>query len=229
MTRKNRNFSLGLDRKQLVAKAQTLGKTETQAKKASTKALENFIKKQNNIAPKSTANAKEVTNRKRNTNFRLGLNRKELIEASQVYGKTEKSAKKSSTVNLEKYIIRQLMGKGTKFPELSNTDKRDVSDNAEAWGVRDALRRLTYRTEKLSGKRDEENFLRLTINDSFSLYYDGQVKREHVDELISRLPQLEATQVDSDMINIGPYYRNLFIDYAEELEELEEQTNIRNK
>ena len=57
------------------------------------------------------------------------------------------------------------------------------------------------------------------MTDGFSLYYDGTVRREHIDELISRLPRLEATQVDSDMINISPYYRNLFIEYAEELEE----------
>lgn len=161
--------------------------------------------------------------RKRNSNFRLGLDRKQLIEASIVYGKNEKSAKKSNTVNLEKFIIKQIMGKGSPFPELSPSDKRDVKDNADAWGVRDALKRLTYRAEKLSGTRDEENFLRLTMTDGFSLYYDGSITRSHIDELISRLPRLEGTQVDSDMINITPYYRNLFIDYAEELEEKDEQ------
>jgi hypothetical protein len=164
---------------------------------------------------------------KKNKNFRLGLNRQQLIEASQIYGKTAKSAKKSNTVNLEKFIIKQISAKGTPFPELSIADKRDIRDNADAWGVRDALKRLTYRVDKLTGARDEENFLRLTITDGFSLYYDGTIKREHIDELISRLPRLEQTQVDSDMINISPYYRNLFIDYAEELEE-QEQENDRD-
>jgi hypothetical protein len=164
-----------------------------------------------------------LTIAKKNTNFRLGLNRQQLIESAQIYGKSESSAKKSNTASLEKFVIKQLSGKGTPFPELSVSDKRDIQDNAEAWGTRDALKRLTYRVDKITGTRDEENFLRLTITDGFSLYYDGTVRREHIDELISRLPRLEATQVDSDMINISPYYRNLFIEYADELEELDRE------
>lgn len=159
--------------------------------------------------------------RKRNTNFRLGLDRKQLIETAILYGKSEKSAKKSNTQNLERFAMRQILGKGYKFPELSATDKKEIKDHANAWGVKDALKRLTYRAEKLTGMRNEENFLRLTITDGFSLYYDGSITKQHIDELISRLPRLESTQVDSDMINISPYYRNLFIDYAEELEEAE--------
>lgn len=160
---------------------------------------------------------------KKNTNFRLGLDRQQLIEAAQIYGKSEQSSKKSNTANLEKFVVKQIVGKGAKFPELSASDKRDVKDNADAWGTRDALKRLTYRVDKINGARDEENFLRLTLTDGFSLYYDGTVRREHIDELISRLPRLEATQVDSDMINISPYYRNLFIEYAEELEEADRE------
>lgn len=165
--------------------------------------------------------------RKKNTNFRLGLDRKQLIEASIIYGKNEKSAKKANTKTLENFVVKQLTGKkkrGQKFPELSPMDRREINSNAKAWGVRDSLKQLTYKVEKLSGLRNEENFLRLTINDGFSLYYDGIVKPSHIDELISRLPQLESTQVDSDMINISPYYRNLFIDYADELEEQENNT-----
>lgn len=158
---------------------------------------------------------------KKNTNFRLGLNRQQLIEAAQIYGKADKSAKKANTKTLENFVVKQIVGKSGAFPELSQADKRDVRDNAEAWGTRDALKRLTYRVDKINGARNEENFLRLTLTDGFSLYYDGTVRREHIDELISKLPMLEATQVDSDMINISPYYRNLFIDFAEELEERE--------
>lgn len=161
--------------------------------------------------------------KKTNTDFRIGLTRQRLIEAAQIYGKSEKSSKKANTKSLENFIIKRLVTKGTAFPNLSPADKRDIKDNADAWGTKDALKRLTYRVEKLSGTRDEENFLRLTMSDNFSLYYDGIVKSEHVDELISRLPRLESTQVDSDMINISPYYRNLFIDYADELEEKERE------
>lgn len=59
------------------------------------------------------------------------------------------------------------------------------------------------------------------MRDNFSLFYNGTITREHIDELISRLPRLAATQVDSDMINISPWYRQLYLDYADELKETE--------
>lgn len=95
---------------------------------------------------------------KKNTNFRLGLDRKRLIEATIYYGKSEKTAKKENTRRLEQYLMNRIAIKGTPFPELSAADKRDIRDNAEAWGTMDALKRLTYRVEKLTGTRDEENF-----------------------------------------------------------------------
>lgn len=156
---------------------------------------------------------------KKNTNFRLVLDRKQLIEAAQIYGKSEKSAKKSNTAALERFVLKKIAGKNASFPELTPADKREVKNYGDSWGTREALKRLTYRVDKINGARNEENFLRLTMTDGFSLYYNGTVRREHIDELISRLPQLEQTQVDSDMIEISPYYKNLFIDYAEELEE----------
>lgn len=166
-----------------------------------------------------------MARKKKNVDFRLGLDRKQLIEAATVYGKAEKSAKKANTKTLENFIVKQLLGdkrkRGQAFPELTPTQKRETYDNAKAWGVKDSLKHLTYKVEKVTGLRNEENFLRLTINDSFSLFYDGIVSQHHVDTLISRLPELERTQVNSDMINISPYYRHLYIDYATELEEAE--------
>lgn len=158
--------------------------------------------------------------RKRNSNFRLGLDRKQLIETAILYGKSEKSAKKSNTANLERFAMRQILGKGYTFPELSEKDKREVKETANAWGVRDALKRLSYRAEKLTGRKDDENFLRLSIHDGFSLYYDGSITKAHIDELERRV---NSSTVDmSGLIKISPYYQNLFIEYAEELEEMEQ-------
>lgn len=215
-----------MDRQELIEVAIRHGKNEKSARKTNTKSLENFVAKRTNSTQQpSILPRKERI--KRNTNFRLGLNRQQLIEAATTYGKDIKSAKKANTKTLENFVIKELTGKkkrGQKFPELSPEDKRYIHSNANAWGVYDALKHLTYKVEKLSGLRNENNFLRLTITDSFSLFYDGAVRPHHVDEIISRLPQLENTQVDSDMINISPYYRNLYIDYADELEERENNT-----
>lgn len=161
--------------------------------------------------------------RKRNTNFRLGLDRKQLIEAAIIYGKSEKSAKKSNTANLEKFITTKILGKGSKIPELSVADKRDVKENAQAWGVKDGLKRLTYRAEKLSGLRNETNFLTLTVTDGLSLFYDGTLTREIIDEMISILEQAGTTKVNSDLINISPHYREMYIDFVDELIERDEK------
>lgn len=169
-----------------------------------------------------------MAKKKKNQNFRLGLNRQRLIEASIIYGKSPESTKKSNTANLEKFVIRNMAEKGTKVPELNDAEKREIIITADKWGTKDALKKLTYRIDKIAGAVDDENFIRLTMNDNFSLFYDGVVTREHVDELISRLPSLQ-TQVDSEMINIGSYYRNLFLDYADELKEREEQEKERKQ
>lgn len=163
-----------------------------------------------------------MAKKKVNTNFRLGLNRQELIEAAQLYGKKLSTAKKDSTKRLEEYVMNKIGGRGSKVPEFSERERREIRQSASDYGILDALKLITYRNEKISGMRDDSNFLRLTISRGFSLFYDGMVTSQHIDELISRLPQLGATQVDSDMINISPYYQQLFEDYAEELEEEKE-------
>lgn len=159
----------------------------------------------------------------KNTNFRIGLTRQELIEAAQEYGKSEKSAKKSNTKNLEQYVIRQIAGKGIKVPDFSEREMKDIKKSASTWGVKDALKILTYRMEKIAGQRDEENYLRLTTSRNFEGFYDGQITPDMIDEIISRLPLLASTQVDSDMMRVTPYYANLYEDYAQEIMEREEK------
>lgn len=161
----------------------------------------------------------------KDTIFELGLTRQQLVDAAIALGKTEKQAKKTNTKRLQSLItsnITGLKGKKNVLPSFSDREKRDIQKSATEWGIKDALKILTYRMDKLTGSRDETNFLRLTISRSFELFYDGNVTSAHIDELISRLPQLSSTQVDSDMINISPYYQNLYEDYAAELENVQD-------
>ena len=95
--------------------------------------------------------------KKRNTNFRLGLNRQELIESVQLFGKSAKSAKKANTKSLEQFLTTKLGGRGTKVPTFSEVQKRDIKDSAANFGIQDALHMVSYRIGKLTGNQDENN------------------------------------------------------------------------
>lgn len=166
---------------------------------------------------------------KKKSNFTLGLNRQQLIETAGRYGRDISKAKKASTKTLENFILRKVVGKGVKLPELTLQDRQDVMDNVSAWGLGEGLKRLTYRASKLANTRNEESFLRLTLTENFALYRDNRPTAEEIDELISRLPRLNETQVDSDLIAISPYYDRLFRDYADELEEQEMEEQMNNE
>jgi hypothetical protein len=155
--------------------------------------------------------------RKKNTNFRLGLNRQELIEAAQLFGKKLSVAKKDSTKRLEEYITHKLGGRGTKVPDFTEREKRDIRDSAKTFGLQDALHLAAYRIGKITGKQDETNYLRLSLGRAFQAYYDGGVKKEHIDELMRRLPNLDRGELISGVSRHEPYYQQLFMDYAEEL------------
>lgn len=159
--------------------------------------------------------------KKINTNFRLGLNRQELIEAAQLFGKSEKSARKSNTKRLEQFITTKLGGKGTKVPTFTDVQKRDIKDSASSFGVQDALHMLSYRIGKVTGNQDESNYMRLTIGRAFAAYYDKGVTSAHIDELLSRIPMGNRQELISGVSRHDPYYQNIFLDYAEELEEKE--------
>src|SRR5690554_1792376 len=114
-----------------------------------------------------------MAKRRKNLNFRLGLNRQELIEGAQLFGMSEKSAKKSNTKRLEQFLTTKLGGRGTKVPTFSDVQKRDIRDSANSFGIQDALHMVSYRINKLTGNQDETNYLRLSIGRAFGAYYDG--------------------------------------------------------
>jgi len=52
---------------------------------------------------------------------------------------------------------------------------------------------------------------------AFSAFYEGGIRKEHIDELLTRMPKLERDRVISGVTNLEPYYVDLFEEYAEEL------------
>lgn len=159
--------------------------------------------------------------RRKNTNFRLGLNRAELIEAAQMFGKKLSVAKKDSTRRLEEYLINKLGGRGTKVPDFTEQQRKEIREATRQYGLEEGLHLLGYRVRKMTGQSDEQNFLRLSIARSFSAFYEGGIRKEHIDELMKRMPKLERDRVISGVTNLDPYYVELFEEYAEELRERE--------
>jgi hypothetical protein len=158
-----------------------------------------------------------------NTNFRLGLNRQELIAAAQQFGKSEKTAKKDSTKRLESYLTNKWAGKGAKVPTLTDKQKRDVRDSINNYGIQEGIHLAGYQVRKQSGTENENNWLRTSVARSFASYYDKLVTSDIIDELISRMPMGQRQEVISGVTNHDTYYQNIFIDYAEELEKKEEE------
>lgn len=155
--------------------------------------------------------------RRKNTNFRLGLSRAELIEAAQMFGKKLSVAKKDSTKRLEEYIMNKIGGRGSKVPDFTEQQRKEIREATRQYGLEEGLHLLGYRVRKLTGQSDEQNFLRLSIARSFSAFVDGGVRKEHIDELMARMPKLERDRVISGVTNLEPYYVDLFEEYAEEL------------
>lgn len=167
-----------------------------------------------------------MAKKQRNTNFRLGLSRQELIESAKLFGKSEKSAKKANTKSLEQYLTTKLGGRGTKVPTFSEVQKRDVRDSAANFGLQDALHMVSYRIGKLTGNQDETNYLRLTIARAFGAYYDGGVTSKHIDDLLSMIPMGNRNEIISGISRHEPAYQNIFLDYIEELEEAENSKEL---
>lgn len=165
--------------------------------------------------------------RKTNTDFRLALNRQELIAASQLFGKSEKSAKKSNTKNLEKFVTKHLAGKSIPVPQLSDMQKRDIKDSTKDFGLHEGLHMLSYRIKKITGNHDETNYLRLTLARHFTSYYDELVTNENIDYLISKLPMLTKDELVSGVEKHDLYYQNLFVDYADELKREKEKKDSK--
>lgn len=160
-----------------------------------------------------------MTKRTPNTNFRLGLNRQELIQAAQMFGKSEKTAKKDSTKRLEEYLTRRITGaKNPTVPNLTDRQKQDIRSYSEEYGVYDALHSAAYYTRKAVGSQDENNFLRLTVARTIPAYYNGVITNDIIDDMVAKLDG-DKNEIISGIINGDYYYDAIFRDYFENLAE----------
>lgn len=159
--------------------------------------------------------------KKINTNFRLGLDRQQLIQAAQQFGKSEKSAKKSNTKRLEQFIATKLGGKGTKVPEFSDMQKRDIRDSTKSYGLQEGLHMVSSRIRKVTGSHDENNFLRLTVGNAISAYTDENVTSQDISEVISLIGNGDKSEIISGVTRHDAYYQNIILDYLEEKERKE--------
>ena len=91
------------------------------------------------------------------------MNRQELIEAAQLFGKKLSVAKKDSTKRLEEYIINKIGGRGTKVPDFTEQQRKEVREATRQYGLEEGLHLLGYRVRKMTGQSNEQNFLRLSI------------------------------------------------------------------
>lgn len=152
-----------------------------------------------------------------NTNFRLGLNRSELIAAAQQFGKSAKTAKRDSTKRLEQYLTNKFAGRGTKVPDFPEQHKKDVRTSMQEFGLQETLNVVAYKMGKITGKQDEKNYLRLTVARAFSAYTDAGITSKNIDELIARLPKGERSEIISGLRKHEGYYQQIFLDYADEV------------
>ena len=165
-----------------------------------------------------------MARKKPNTNFRLGLDRAELIEAAQMFGKKLKTAKKDSTKRLEEYLVNKLGGKGTKVPTFNKTEKQDVIDHTKTYGLLDGIDLVRYRLERAnSGRRDESNYLRLSIRRSFHAFYTGAITDEHLNEIVGRMSHLDHYQMLDGLYHGKPYVTEILREYGDELKEADEK------
>lgn len=113
--------------------------------------------------------------------------------------------------------MNKIGGRGSKVPDFTEQQKKEIREATRQYGLEEGLHLLGYRVRKITGQSNEQNFLRLSIARSFSAFVDGGVRKEHIDELMARMPKLERDRVISGVTNLEPYYVDLFEEYAEEL------------
>lgn len=156
-----------------------------------------------------------------NKNFRLGLDRSQLIQAAQMFGKSEKTAKKDSTKRLEEYLTRRLSGdKKAKVPTFNERQVSNIQQNAKDFGFLDAVHSAAYHIRKATGSQDENNFLRLTIARNFAPFYNGTVTNDILDELVNEVEGSGSkNEIISGIIKNDFYYTALFSEYADKLEQ----------
>jgi hypothetical protein len=154
----------------------------------------------------------------KNSNFRLGLNRSELIEASKLFGKGHDTAKKSSTKALESYLVNKFAGKGAKVPELSKDSLRDIERTKNTFGFTEGIKYAGYKIGKAVGNTNEDSFLRLSLASAFRAYSDIPITSQLLDELERRLPDSEYGVKVSGVVGHKYNYVEMFVEYADELQ-----------
>lgn len=214
MGKKNTNFTLGLNREQLKNKAMELGKTRKQVSKANTKALENFIKSKENPTPKGKRTRKPY-----DTDFRFGIDRTQLKRLASDLG-YKGNVGKANTKALENYIQNQLVGKGKKV-ELTEPMKRDIKGFFDI-GYSKGKGYLAEKLARVTGSNyDSDGALAIEIEKQFSVFYDGVITKDMVDELMFVRMQYQYVGQAFNGLKNTFEYMDTFREYARELTEEE--------
>lgn len=215
---KDTKFTLGMNRQELKNKAMELGKTQQYVNKANTRALENFIKK--NSDPTISGQTKEKRTRKPyDTNFQFGVDRTQLKRLAKDLGYKGK-VDKANTKALEKYIQNQLIGRG-KEVVLTEPMKRDIKSFFDI-GYSKGKGYLAEKLARVSGTSyDSDSSLALEIEKQFSVFYDGTITKEMVEELMYVRMQYQYIGQAFNGLKNTFEYMDIFREYARELTESE--------
>lgn len=140
-----------------------------------------------------------------------------MIQAAQLYGKKLSVAKKDSTKRLEEYLVNKLAGRGSKVPQFSPEQKREIRQAVEKGGLMSGLQLAAYRIKVATGSDSQNAYLRLSVAEAFGAFYEGVVRSEHIDELMKRLPSVDDYENIAGIYEMDLEYIELFESYAEEL------------
>lgn len=196
-----------------------LGKTANQVSKANTKALENFIKKNAPEFKPRTPQPQKRTRKPYDTNFRFGVGRDELKWLALDLGYKGKVGK-ANTKALENYIQNQLVGRGKKV-ELNEAQKRDIKGFFDI-GYSKGKGYLAEKLARVTGTNySGDSQLSIEIEKQFSVFYDGVITKEMIDELMNvRMQYQYIGQAFNGLRNTFEYMET-FQQYARELTESE--------
>lgn len=196
-----------------------LGKTDKQVSKANTKALENFIKKNDPKFKTSTTPTQKRTRKPYDTNFRFGIDRNELKKLAVDLGYKGKVGK-ANTKALEKYIQNQLVGRGKKV-ELDQAQKQDIKGFFDI-GYSKGKAYLAEKLARVTGTNySGDTQLSIEIEKQFSVFYDGTITKEMIDELMNVRMQYQYIGQAFNGLRNTFEYMDTFREYARELTESE--------
>lgn len=220
MAKKNTNFTLGLNRQELKQKAIELGKTQQQVNKANSRSLEKFIQKNDKSFSNIATPPKEKRTRKPyDKNFQFGVGREDLKKLAVDLGYKGKVGK-ANTKALEKFVQNKLIGRG-KDVEFTETMKKDVSAFFKS-GYHKGKAYLAEKMPRVAGiDYGGYGALENEVAKQFSVYYQGEITKEILDELMyTRMQYRYLGEAFNGLKNTFEYV-DLFKEYARELTEAE--------